>query len=81
MSAPLPWRRESRLALGLVLVAALVLGMFLPGALGAGRPHNGPTASLEQHQKRLASRSEQALLGLYALDSRLGRALRPVARA
>jgi 3D (Asp-Asp-Asp) domain-containing protein len=74
MSAPLPWRRESRLALGLLLAAALVLGMFLPGALGAGRPKKGPTAPLEQRQTRLASRSEQALLGLYALDFRLARA-------
>jgi peptidoglycan DL-endopeptidase CwlO len=74
MSAPLPWRRERRLGLGLLLAAALVLGIFLPGALGAGRPDKGPTASLEQRQTRLASRSEQALLGLYALDSRLAQA-------
>jgi 3D (Asp-Asp-Asp) domain-containing protein len=71
MSAPLPWRRESRLALGLLLAAALLLGVFLPGALGAGRPHNRPTASPEQRQTRLSFRSEQALLALYALDSRL----------
>jgi 3D (Asp-Asp-Asp) domain-containing protein len=71
VSAPLSWRRESRLALGLLLAAGLVLGMFLPGALGAGRPKERPTASLEQRETGLASRSEQALLGLYALDSRL----------
>jgi 3D (Asp-Asp-Asp) domain-containing protein len=74
MSPPLPWRRESRLVLGLALGAALVLGTFLPGALGAGPPHAAPTAPLKQRQTRLAARSEQALLGLYALDSRLAAA-------
>jgi 3D (Asp-Asp-Asp) domain-containing protein len=60
--------------LGLALGAALVLGTFLPGALGAGSPNPAPTAPLKQRQTRLAARSEQALLGLYALDSRLAAA-------
>ena len=60
--------------LGLGLGAALVLGTFLPGALGAGPPRAAPTAPLKQRQTRLAARSEQALLGLYALDSRLAAA-------
>ena len=63
------WRRESRLALGLALGAALLLGVFLPGAEGAG-----PKKSLRQQQTGLASRSHAALLSLYALDSRLARA-------
>jgi len=60
--------------LGLALGAALVLGTFLPGALGAGSPHTASTAPLKQRQTRLAARSEQALLGLYSLDSRLAAA-------
>jgi 3D (Asp-Asp-Asp) domain-containing protein len=67
----LRWRRERRLALGLALGAALLLGVFLPGAEGAGR--KGP-GSLRQQQKGLAARSQTALLSLYALDSRLARA-------
>ena len=66
------WRRESRLALGLALGAALLLGVFLPGAEGAG-PKRG-AGSLRQQQAGLASRSQTALLSLYALDSRLARA-------
>jgi 3D (Asp-Asp-Asp) domain-containing protein/peptidoglycan hydrolase CwlO-like protein len=66
------WRRESRLALGLTLGAALLLGVFLPGAEGAGP--KGGAASLRQQQAGLASSSEAALLSLYALDSRLARA-------
>jgi 3D (Asp-Asp-Asp) domain-containing protein len=66
------WRRESRLALGLALGAALLLGVFLPGAEGAG-PKRG-AQSLRQQQAGLASRSQAALLSLYALDSRLARA-------
>jgi 3D (Asp-Asp-Asp) domain-containing protein len=74
MSAPLPWRRESRLVLGLALGAALVFGTFLPGALGARPAHSAPAAPLKERQMRLTARSEQALLGLYALDSRLAAA-------
>jgi 3D (Asp-Asp-Asp) domain-containing protein/peptidoglycan hydrolase CwlO-like protein len=59
--------------LGLGLGAVLVLGTFLPGAHGAGRRHEAAAASLKHRQTRLAARSEQALLGLYALDSRLAR--------
>lgn len=43
----------------------------MPGALGAGRPHEASKAVLKHRQTRLAARSEQALLGLYSLDSRL----------
>jgi cystine transport system substrate-binding protein len=68
----LRWRRESRLGLGLALGAVLLLGVFLPGAEGAG-PKNG-AASLRQQQAGLAARSQTALLSLYALDSRLARA-------
>jgi len=64
------WRRESRLALGLTLAAALVLGAFLPGAEGAG-PRKGVPSSLRRQSVGLASRSQTALLSLYALDSRL----------
>ena len=71
---PLPWRRESRLVLGLGLGAVLIFGAFLPGAHGAAPGHPGPTASLKQRQAGLSSRSQRALLGLYALDSRLLRA-------
>jgi 3D (Asp-Asp-Asp) domain-containing protein len=68
----LRWRRERRLALGLALGGALLLGVFLPGAEGAG-PKKG-AGSLRQQQTGLAARSQTALLGLYALDSRLARA-------
>jgi 3D (Asp-Asp-Asp) domain-containing protein len=68
----LRWRRERRLALGLALGAALLLGVFLPGAEGAGP--KGGAGSLRQQQKGLAARSRTALLSLYALDSRLARA-------
>jgi 3D (Asp-Asp-Asp) domain-containing protein len=64
------WRRESRLALGLALGAGLLLGIFLPGAEGAG-PKRGPQSSLRQQRTGLAARSHTALLSLYALDSRL----------
>jgi 3D (Asp-Asp-Asp) domain-containing protein len=66
------WRRESRLALGLALGAALLLGVFLPGAEGAGP--KGGAGSLRRQQAGLVSRSHAALLSLYALDSRLARA-------
>jgi 3D (Asp-Asp-Asp) domain-containing protein len=62
------WPRQSRLALGLALGAALLLGLFLPGAEGAG------PSSLRQQRTGLAARSHTALLSLYALDSRLVRA-------
>ena len=66
------WRRQSRLALGLALGAALLLGIVLPGAEGAG-PKEGGRSSLRQ-RTGLAARSHAALLSLYALDSRLLRA-------
>ncbi|MDX6407489.1 MAG: hypothetical protein QOE13_560 [Gaiellaceae bacterium] len=63
---------ESRLALGLALGAALLLGVFLPGADGAGPKKR--SEALRQQQSGLAARSHTALLSLYALDSRLARA-------
>jgi peptidoglycan DL-endopeptidase CwlO len=60
--------------LGLGLAAVLVLGTFLPGALGAGGTQKVATVTLKQRQARLVARSQQALLGLYALDSRLAQA-------
>jgi 3D (Asp-Asp-Asp) domain-containing protein len=71
-------RRESRLALGLALVAALLLGVFLPGAEGAGP--KGGAGSLRQQQNGIAARSQTALLSLYALDSRLVKARSELAR-
>jgi 3D (Asp-Asp-Asp) domain-containing protein len=64
------WRRESRLALGLTLGAALILGMFLPGAEGAA-PKKGAPSTLRRQGAGLAARSHTALLSLYVLDSRL----------
>jgi 3D (Asp-Asp-Asp) domain-containing protein len=58
--------RESRLALGLVLASAVLLGASLAGAQS--------TAKLRQQQRALAGKSHSALLGLFALDSRLARA-------
>lgn len=55
--------RESRLALGLALAAAVLLGASLAGAQN--------TASLQSRQQTLTTRSHTALLSLYALDSRL----------
>ena len=57
--------------LGLGLAAVLILGAFLPGAHGAGRRQAAPSVQLKKRQTSLQARSEQALLGLYALDSRL----------
>jgi 3D (Asp-Asp-Asp) domain-containing protein len=64
--------RESRLALGLALTAALLLSASLAGAQN--------TATLRQHQRALATRSHSALLGLYALDSRLAQVRSELAR-
>jgi 3D (Asp-Asp-Asp) domain-containing protein/Lon protease-like protein len=72
------WRGESRLALGLALAAALLLGAALPGAEGAG-PGKRPR-SLHQRQAQLSARSHTALLSLYALDSRLAQARAELAR-
>jgi len=63
-------RRESRLALGLALGAALLLGFFLPGAEGAGAKKRAQPAVHHQRTAR-ATGSHSALLSLYALDSRL----------
>jgi 3D (Asp-Asp-Asp) domain-containing protein len=64
--------RESRLALGLALAAALFVSASLAGAQSA--------ATLKQHRQSLAIRSHSALLGLYALDSRLARARNELAQ-
>jgi len=58
--------RESRLAFGIALLAALLLSASLAGAEN--------TRTLRQHQRALATRSQSSLLGLYALDSRLAQA-------
>jgi 3D (Asp-Asp-Asp) domain-containing protein len=63
-------RSESRLALGLALGAALLLGIFLPGAEGAGSK-KGAHLSLRQQRTGLPARPHAELLSLYALDSRL----------
>jgi cystine transport system substrate-binding protein len=72
------WRRESRLALGLALAAALILGIFLPGADGAA-PKTRARASLGHKAAELAVRSHSALLSLYAIDSRLFQSRRELA--
>jgi 3D (Asp-Asp-Asp) domain-containing protein len=64
--------RESRLALSLVLASALLLGASLAGAQNP--------AQLQHRQTVLAGKSHTALLGLFALDSRLARARSELAR-
>jgi 3D (Asp-Asp-Asp) domain-containing protein len=66
MSRAVRGGRESLLALPLLLASALLLGASLVGAQTA--------AELRQHQRALASKSHGALLGLFALDSRLAQA-------
>jgi 3D (Asp-Asp-Asp) domain-containing protein len=61
-------RRERRLAAGLAVGAALLVGSFLPNADGAS------PKQLKERQAQIAVRSHSALLGLYALDSRLAEA-------
>jgi peptidoglycan DL-endopeptidase CwlO len=67
-----PGGRESRLALGLAVAAAVLLGASLAGAQSKGQ--------LRQQQRALAGKSHSALLGLFALDSRLARARTELAR-
>jgi 3D (Asp-Asp-Asp) domain-containing protein len=64
--------RESRLAFGIALTAALLLSASLAGAQNA--------ETLKGHQRALTVRSHSALLGLYALDSRLAQARGELAR-
>ena len=71
-SAAVRGGRESRLALGLALLAAVFIGASLAGAQNA--------TSLRQQQRNLATKSRSALLGLYALDSRLVQARAELAR-
>ena len=71
------WGRQSRLALGSVLAAALLLGDFLSGAEGAAPK---PGAQLHRQRTDLTARSPTALLSLYALDSRLAQARAELAR-
>lgn len=72
VSAPVHWRRESRLALGLLLAAGLLSSATLTGARGA-KPRPG-TEDIRGQQNGLSARSHTALLSLYALDSRLAQA-------
>ena len=72
MSAPVRGGRESRLAFGLALLAAVLLSASLAGAQN--------TATLKRHQRALSTKSRSALLGLYALDSRLAQARNELAR-
>jgi 3D (Asp-Asp-Asp) domain-containing protein len=64
--------RETRLALGLALTAAVFISASLAGAQNTG--------TLKQHQQSLSTRSQSALLGLYALDSRLAQTRADLAR-
>jgi len=72
------WRRESRLALGLALAVALVLGASLREPKGAGAEKSA--RALRQAQQGLSQRSHSALLSLYALDSRLEQARNELAQ-
>jgi 3D (Asp-Asp-Asp) domain-containing protein len=71
-SASVRGGRESRLALSLLLASALLLGASLAGAQNS--------ATLKRQQRVLAAKSQTALLGLFALDSRLARARGELAR-
>jgi 3D (Asp-Asp-Asp) domain-containing protein len=68
---PVRGRRESRPALVLVAVGALLVAA-LPAGAGAGA--SGQATALRGQQSDLASRSRAAVLGLYSLDTRLARA-------
>jgi 3D (Asp-Asp-Asp) domain-containing protein len=72
------WRRESRLALGVVLGVGLLLGASLAGAQGADPQRRAD--ELRRQQSGLTARSHGALLSLYALDSRLTQARAELAR-
>jgi hypothetical protein len=72
VSRPVRWRRERRLALGLLVVAGLLPGFALQGAHGA-KPGEGAN-ELRQEQTGLSARTHEALLALYALNSRLSAA-------
>jgi 3D (Asp-Asp-Asp) domain-containing protein len=72
------WRRESRLALGLVLMVSLLLGVWFPGAEGAQAQERAD--DLRRQQAGLSARSHSTLLSLYALDSRLAQTQAELAR-
>jgi 3D (Asp-Asp-Asp) domain-containing protein len=64
------WRRESRPALALATVGATAI-IALPAGTGVGA--TGQVSALRGQQATYAARARGALLGLYALDSRLAR--------
>lgn len=72
------WRRESRLALGLGLAAALLLGAALAAAKGVDPAKRAD--ALRRQQSGVSARSHTALLSLYALDSRLSQARAELSR-
>ena len=64
------WARESRSALGLALLGLVLVSL----SAARGASPTTPPEPLRHQQSSLAARSHQALLRLYALDSRLARA-------
>jgi 3D (Asp-Asp-Asp) domain-containing protein len=78
VSRPVRRRRESRLALGLLVAVGLLLGAALTGAQGA-KPQQGAD-ELRRQQSGVSARSQTALLSLYVLDSRLAQALSDLER-
>jgi len=72
VSSPVRWRRESRLALGLLAGVGLLLGAASVVAQGAKSQQGAD--ELTRQQSALSARSHRALLSLYALDSRLAQA-------
>jgi 3D (Asp-Asp-Asp) domain-containing protein len=65
-------RRETRRAPALILAAGLLLALALPGAGGADPSQSAD--ALRSRQTTLGSRSHDALMSLYSLDSRLRQA-------
>ena len=71
-SAPVRWRRESRRAPLLIMLAGLAVGLLVPGSGGADPAQQANT--LRGKQATLTARSHAALLSLYSLDTQLARA-------